>query len=94
MSERTLWQSPCEPGETVADAAARFVKAFVGYDCRVSWGTGVGEFWFDDGAWRYRIACEGGHWSVCRTGEMSPRGKAYSEARRESRRGEDATDAR
>jgi hypothetical protein len=77
-----IWQSQCQPGETGRDLAARFVSEFFGVERSIRWGKTPGEFWFADGAWKYQLTTENGTATIRRSGEQSPRGKAYSKARR------------
>lgn len=84
-SSRLMWQSPCGNAETVRDGAERFVRETMGAERTPRFGESVGEFWFYDSAWVYRIECNCGHWYVWRTGERSPKAKARAKARREAR---------
>lgn len=81
--EKIMWQSPCLPTETVADAAARFVRETFGVDRSIVWGATPGEFRFADGYWCYRVTFNGGSWQVQRMAKMTPKAKERSKARAE-----------
>ena len=81
--EKEMWQSQCLPQETVADAAARFVREMFGQERSITLGSEPGEFRFPDGYWCYRVTFNSGRWQVRRMAKMTPRAKGRAMSRAE-----------
>lgn len=84
-NNRLWWKSPVKVGGESAKAAAeRFTADLFDGPLTVRFKSDSEHFYFTDSAWCYRLVGPvEGCWEVYRTDQQSPRGKAYSDARRD-----------